>query len=311
MAIEIVSVHEPFREKAKRFFKNMVNRVVGFLSHRKFKLTMKVFAVVSIITIAVAAYVLTNSYNSYAQIIDERLARGYLTSRAGLYAAPRKLRAGQKISREEFIALLKRTGYIEGENASVAWNGSFSIKENSIEIHPRINHEENSFSNVNVIFNNQNRIASIIGDGATIEAFALEPEILSNDFSMKTNARSSLSFRDIPPVLVTAILAIEDRRFFSHSGVDGFGVVRAIFRNTIDDDIAQGGSTITQQLIKNTYLTPEKTFKRKYSEAMLALALEKRFTKEEIFAPYSNEIYFGQRGEIAARGVEQAARLYF
>jgi penicillin-binding protein 1B len=162
-----------------------------------------------------------------------------------------------------------------------------------------------------VIFNNQGRIASITGDGTTIESFALESEILSNDFSMKTNVRSALSFQDIPPVLVKAILAIEDRRFFSHSGVDGYGVVRAIFRNTIDDDIAQGGSTITQQLIKNTYLTPEKTFQRKYSEAMLALALEKRFTKEEIFALYCNEIYLGQRGAIAARGVEQAVRLYF
>jgi penicillin-binding protein 1B len=311
MAIEVVSVHEPFREKVKRFFKNMVNRVAGILSRRKIKFAIKVFAVLAVITATFAAYLLASSYNSYAQIIDERLARGYLTSRPGLYAAPRKLQAGQKISIENLAALLKRTGYIEGENASVAWNGSFLSKENSIEIHPRINHEESSFSNVSVVFNNQNRIASIIGDGATIESFALEPEILSNDFSMKTNARSALSFQDIPPVLVKAILAIEDRRFFSHSGVDGYGVVRAIFRNTIDDDIAQGGSTITQQLIKNTYLTPEKTFQRKYSEAMLALALEKRFTKEEIFALYSNEIYLGQRGATAARGVEQAARLFF
>jgi penicillin-binding protein 1B len=311
MAIEVVSVHEPFREKAKRFFKNIVNRVAGILSRRKIKFVLKVFAVLAVITTTVAVYFLTSSYNSYAQIIDERLARGYLTSRAGLYAAPRKLQAGQKISIENLTALLKRTGYIEGENASVAWNGSFLSKENSIEIHPRINHEENSFSNVSVIFNNQGRIASITGDGTTIESFALESEILSNDFSMKTNVRSALSFQDIPPVLVKAILAIEDRRFFSHSGVDGYGVVRAIFRNTIDDDIAQGGSTITQQLIKNTYLTPEKTFQRKYSEAMLALALEKRFTKEEIFALYCNEIYLGQRGAIAARGVEQAVRLYF
>ena len=311
MTIEIVSINESFGEKAKRFFKNGFRRFFAFFAQRKVKFALKAFAAVSILTIAVAAYVFISSYYHYSKLIDERLAQGYLTSRAGLYAAPRTLRAGQKISVENLKTSLKRAGYVEGETASAAWNGSFSVRGNTFEIYPRANHEESSFSNVSVIFSNQERIASLTGDGATIESYALEPEILSNDFSMKTNARSTLLFKDIPPVLVKAVIAIEDKRFFTHSGVDGFGVIRAALRNTIDEDMAQGGSTITQQLIKNTYLTPEKSFRRKYSEAMLALALEKRFSKEEIFALYANEIYLGQRGAVAARGVEQAARLYF
>jgi len=307
MAIEIVSVHESFREKVKR----VINRVFAVLWNRKTKFALKVFALTASIAIIVAVYFFTNSYSSYAQIIDERLARGYLTSRAGLYAAPRKLRVGQKISRDGLTALLKRAGYVEGETASAAWNGSFLIKENAIEIHPHSTKGEKTYANVSVIFSKQGRIAAVTGDGAVIESFALEPEILSNDFSMKTNVRSSLAFRDIPPVLIKAITAIEDRRFFTHSGVDLYGTARAALRNTVDEEIGQGGSTITQQLIKNTYLTPERTFKRKYSEAMLALALEQRFTKEEIFALYCSEIYLGQRGAIAARGVEQSARLFF
>src|SRR5256714_15358022 len=128
---------------------------------------------------------------------------------------------------------------------------------------------------------------------------------------MKTGKRAALSYQDIPPVLVRAILAIEDRRFFEHSGVDFFGVARAILRNAGDERMGQGGSTITQQPVKNTYLTPERTLRRKYAEAMLAFTLERRLSKEDIIALYCNEIYLGQRGVVAVRGVQQAARVYF
>ena len=83
------------------------------------------------------------------------------------------------------------------------------------------------------------------------------------------------------------------------------------WRNAGDDRLGQGGSTITQQLVKNTYLSPERTLRRKYAEAMLAFALERRLSKEDIFALYCNEVYLGQRGAVAVRGVEEAARVYF
>src|SRR5262249_39546274 len=103
----------------------------------------------------------------------------------------------------------------------------------------------------------------------------------------------------------------EDRRFFSHRGVDVYGLMRALWRNLGDGRVGQGGSTITQQLVKNTYLSPERTYRRKFSEAMLALALERRLSKEDILALYCNEIFLGQRGAVTVRGVEQAARIYF
>jgi len=110
---------------------------------------------------------------------------------------------------------------------------------------------------------------------------------------------------------VRAIVSIEDRRFFEHHGLDIFGVARALIRNAGEERIGQGGSSITQQLVKNTYLTPERTFRRKYAEAMLAFSLERRLSKEDIFALYCNEIYLGQRNVVAVRGVDQAARIYF
>src|SRR5437660_178008 len=144
-----------------------------------------------------------------------------------------------------------------------------------------------------------------------IHSYALAPESLTSDASMKGGARNQLSFKDLPPVLIHAITSIEDRRFFDHHGVDIFGVTRALLRNAGDERMGQGGSTITQQLVKNTYLTPERTLRRKYAEAMLALTIERRLSKEEIFALYCNEIYLGQRGAFRVRGVDQAARVYF
>src|SRR6185369_12563182 len=155
------------------------------------------------------------------------------------------------------------------------------------------------------------RITELRGDGGSLETFTLEPEILSTDISAKAGRREVLSYGEIPPVMVHAILAIEDRRFFEHWGVDVNGLARAVLRNVADERFGQGGSTITQQLVKNTYLTPEKTFERKYSEAMLSIALERRLSKNDIFALYCNEIYLGQRGAVAIRGVQEAARVYF
>src|SRR5437868_1626886 len=87
----------------------------------------------------------------------------------------------------------------------------------------------------------------------------LKSGILTTDAMMKTGKRTQLSFNDIPPVLMHAIISIEDRRFFEHSGVDIWGVGRALLRNAADDETSQGGSTITQQLVKNLFLTPERT----------------------------------------------------
>lgn len=253
---------------------------------------------------AIAADAAARSYRYYSQIIDARLASGYLTSRPGLYAAPRVLEAGQKSSREKLIVVLRRAGYVEA-NASNVWSGSFSPVDTGVEIRPA-----RSKQVVRVTFAGDD-IAEVRSDGALLDSFTLEPEILSTDLSSKAGKREVLSYGEIPEVLVHAILAIEDRRFFEHSGVDVNGLARALLRNVADERLAQGGSTITQQLVKNTYLTPEKTVQRKYAEAMLSFALERRLSKNDIFALYCNEIYLGQRGAVAVRGVKEAAKVFY
>jgi penicillin-binding protein 1A len=116
-----------------------------------------------------------------------------------------------------------------------------------------------------------------------------------------------MRYEDFPPHLINAVIAIEDRRFFSHYGLDPRGLMRAMAVNLRQGRLAQGGSTLTQQLAKNVFLTPERSFKRKVQELLLAFWLEAHFTKQDIIALYLNRVYFGS----GAYGVQSAAETYF
>ena len=119
--------------------------------------------------------------------------------------------------------------------------------------------------------------------------------------------RMPVKIEQVPKNLQNAFVAVEDNRFYEHKGVDPKGLMRAFYANLMEQDIAEGGSTITQQLAKNAYLTQERTFKRKIQEIFLALQIEKQYTKQEILEMYMNQIYFGQ----GAYGVQAAAKVYF
>lgn len=308
MPIEITSMPE----RRQPILRRLASVCSGWLSsharqHRP--PTCHLIPALLLLAIALGGDALLSSYKYYSRLIDARLATGYLTSRPGLYAAPRTLRAGQGFTQAALVKTLQRAGYLE-TRASEVWSGSFKQSPGIIEIRPRLSPTASQPSLVRVTFF-KDRITALAGDNAPIDSFTLEPEVLTNGLSAKTGSRKTLAYRDIPPVLVQAILATEDRRFFQHPGLDIFGVARALFRNAGDERIGQGGSTISQQLVKNTYLSSERTLRRKYAEAMLAFALERRLSKEDILALYCNEVYLGQRGATVARGVDQAAQIYF
>ena len=307
MAIEITSV--PERRRIGSVGQAVRHSAKIAALHRRRIIFRSIAALLALALVAPILF-LFYSYNSYSKIVDARLASGYLTSRAGIYAAPRSLRVGQALSSERLVSLLRRAGYIEAD-ASYVWSGSFAAQDGMVEIRPRRSSTNTGPSIVRVGFDKKGRISELTGDVVSLDSYRLEPEVLTSDAGMKAGTRPTLAFQDIPPVLVHAILSIEDRRFFEHSGLDLFGVGRALLRNAGDERIGQGGSTITQQLVKNTYLSPERTFRRKFAEAMIAFTLERRLSKRDIFALYANEVYLGQRGAVAVRGVEQAARLYF
>jgi penicillin-binding protein 1B len=307
MSVEVTSISDSGRTFSPRKF---AQRLFSFFHDhpRSNRRLLRSLCGLFAFALTIGGDSLLSSYKYYSRMIDARLASGYLTSRPGLYAAPRLLQAGQKLSRADLIVSLRRAGYVQTEGSNV-WSGSFRESDAAIEIRPNPNHARSGL--VTITFDGDKKISELTDDGILIDSFTLEPEVLSNDPLSKAGKREAVRFSDIPPVLLHAILATEDRRFFQHSGVDVFGIARALLHNAGDNGPGQGGSTITQQLVKNTYLTPDRTLRRKYAEAMLSYALERRLSKEDIFALYCNEVYLGQRGAVTVRGVEEAARIYF
>ena len=137
-----------------------------------------------------------------------------------------------------------------------------------------------------------------------VKIVSVDGELLAN---RGLTGGAEVSLDEISPYIPQAVIAIEDRRFYDHWGVDPIGIVRAFFTNMQAGETVQGGSTLTQQLAKNIFLTPDQTLKRKIQEAVLALWLEHKFTKDQILEMYLNRVYFGS----GATGVEAAARRYF
>ena len=124
--------------------------------------------------------------------------------------------------------------------------------------------------------------------------------------------RRDVPLAAIPPHMIKAVLAIEDRRFFDHPGIDPIGIASAFFGYIFGKDAyMRGASTLTQQLVKNTFLSPERTPQRKFKEWLMSIALERRLTKDKVLELYLNDVWLGQRGSFAIRGVPEAARLFF
>jgi penicillin-binding protein 1B len=157
-----------------------------------------------------------------------------------------------------------------------------------------------------------NAIASIDdGKGRSVGRLEIEPELLSLVFGPRQEERRIVRLKDVPRGLVDAVLAAEDERFFSHPGFDPIGIVRAAIANLRSGRIVQGGSTITQQTVKNLYLGQERTVWRKLRELAMAVILDLRYPKDRILETYLNEVYLGQRGSVAICGMETASQFYF
>jgi 1A family penicillin-binding protein len=159
----------------------------------------------------------------------------------------------------------------------------------------------------------QGRVVDVVSplDGMPLFPIFLEPELLSGVRGESRQVREWVPLAQIPPRIIEAVLTIEDRRFYSHFGIDPVAVGRALWTNVTKGGVVQGGSTITQQLAKNLFYSPQRTMGRKFKEALAALVLEVKYTKQDILESYLNEIYLGQAGFVSIFGVREAAHRYF
>ncbi len=144
-----------------------------------------------------------------------------------------------------------------------------------------------------------------------LDSIELEPELLTEFFQTSREDRQIVKLEGVPPNLLNAIISVEDNRFLEHSGVDPKGIIRAFLANIKARSIVQGGSTITQQLVKNFFLTQKRSLVRKFNEAIMAIIIESRYSKDTILEAYVNEVYMGQKGTAGIYGVSEGARYYF
>jgi penicillin-binding protein 1B len=249
-------------------------------------------------------------YIKYEHIVDERLQKPLFEQTAKIYAAPKEIRIGQKLTSRGVALQLRNAGYSVDGEGDRSRMGSYSFNDASITIQPgpQSYHSEQGAT---VTFNN-GLVSQISGDGGqALDAYELEPQLITGLSDQSRTKRRLITYNELPPNLVNAITSIEDRRFFEHGGVDYFRLVGALRDDVRSGRRREGGSTLTMQLARGFFLTPEKRLKRKIIEIAITFQLEHHYNKQQIFQLYANQIPLGQQGSFAINGFGQAAQTYF
>ncbi|HTZ82057.1 MAG TPA: PBP1A family penicillin-binding protein [Candidatus Acidoferrales bacterium] len=247
-------------------------------------------------------------YIKYDRIIQRRFSSPIFANTAKIYALPRVLREGEKIEPREIAAELRRAGYSDKDSQSKM--GTYHLFNGGIDITPGSeSYHSPEEARITVADGQIERISS---KGVELSAYELEPQLVTALFdSEQRSKREIIKYNDIPPVMIQAVLAIEDRRFFEHGGVNFARTIEAVWEDVLRQRRAQGGSTLTQQLARGFFLTPEKSIKRKLTEMLIAEEMEQKFSKQQIFEFYANWVDLGQRGSFAISGFAEASRAYF
>ena len=283
----------------------------SLLEHPVRNIILLVVASTLLLGLVVCESIFGYYYFQYRHIVDERLQKPLFEQTAKIYAAPKELRVGQKLTPRAVAAQLRDAGYSGDEDREKSRMGTYSLNEATITIQPgpQSYHSEQGAT---VTFE-KGMVSQISGDGGqALEAYELEPQLITglSEGQYRTKRRL-VTFNELPANLVNAVTSIEDRRFFEHGGVDYYRLVGALRNDLRLGKRREGGSTLTMQLARGFFLTPEKKLKRKIIEIAITFQLENRFNKQQIFQLYANEIPLGQQGSFAINGFGQAAQTYF
>ena len=249
------------------------------------------------------------------QVVRERFSGRLFRVPSRVLSAPTILYPGLDWKQIELPATLQRLGYRDAPSARDLAIGRYVWKGDEVTIHRRaFEHPTRAEPARTLALRLDGSVIDELHDadtGKELGAAFLEPELVGAYYGPDHEQRELVRVGDVPPHLIGAILAVEDQRFLTHNGVDLRRIAGALIANVRAGGIREGGSTLTQQLVKNFFLTPERSFSRKLQEAVMALIVEARYDKDSILEAYLNEIYLGQRGSTAVHGVGEAARFYF
>ncbi len=253
----------------------------------------------------------TYFYFHFSILVDRAILDKKIRKIPEIFTSPSIVFVGERIGSDYLKNMLLRSGY--KFSGSLSYENSFYISKDGDKVYIRnskIWSKRYPYKVVEIDFGNEgvSRIYDILRK-REVKRFYISPEVIG--FSKGNFKFKFLKYNELPENLIYAILSAEDKRFFKHSGIDYFGILRAMVKNLMAGRIVQGGSTLTQQIVKNLFLTPERSFKRKFKEAFISNILEGRFSKKELLELYANFVYLGQVNGFEIHGFREAAFVYF
>ncbi len=255
-----------------------------------------IFVVVFLICFGVFA----REYIKYDRIITKRMSGQIFSTSAKIFARPITVHAGDPITPSQIAASLRRAGYLDGSNGVDAPIGTYRVIPGGIEVRPGAE-SYHSTDGARIVAGADGRIQRVSGLGGNagieLDSYELEPELVTALFQgQERTKRQLLTYDAIPKVMVDAVLAIEDRKFFEHGGINWWSLMGSFITDLRAEGKRRGGSTITMQVSRGFFLTQQKTYRRKLTEMLIAVELEQKFNKQQIFELYANQVYLGQRG---------------
>ena len=245
-------------------------------------------------------------------VVQEKFSGKRWTVPAKVYARPLELFVGQKLTKSDFLQELDALGY--RRESAADGPGAVSVAGNNLELHTRgfqFYESREPSQRVRVRFSGDYVAGLSQANGSSLAVARLEPMLIGGLYPAHQEDRLLIKLEQVPPYLVETLVAIEDREFFNHFGVSPKSIARAVWVNATAGQVVQGGSTLTQQLVKNFYLTNERSLIRKATEAMMAVLLELHYDKQDILEAYLNEVFLGQDGQRAVHGFGLASQYFF
>jgi penicillin-binding protein 1B len=245
-------------------------------------------------------------------IVQEKFSGKRWTIPAKVYARPLELFVGQKLSRDDFLIELDALGY---RRESVANGpGAAAVNGNNVDLNTRgfqFYEGADPAQQIHVRFSGDYVADLTAANGSKLAVARLEPLMIGGLYPKNLEDRILIKLDQAPPYLLDTLVTVEDRDFYHHFGVSPKSIARAFWVNASAGQMRQGGSTLTQQLVKNFYLTNERSITRKLTEAMMAILLEIHYSKQEILEAYLNEVFVGQDGQRAVHGFGLASQYFF
>jgi penicillin-binding protein 1B len=256
------------------------------------------------------ASVLTYYYIQFGRMVRDRLTGQIFQNTSSVYSEPRRIYAGERMSEQELEQYLLDAGYQTGSADGAP--GEVDESADSLVVKPSDDSYFNGTNAIRVDFSGPyiSRISAL--PGGTPRDFAeVEPQLITNLFDSTREKRRIVAFDELPKNLVNAVLAAEDKRFYEHGALDVVRVFGAAFYDLSAGRKAQGASTIDMQVARTFFFSTRRVWSRKLKEVLMAFEIDQRFSKQQIFELYADDVYLGNRGSFAIRGFGEAANAYF